>query len=64
MKRLYGILLLVFFAGCHYVKSPEMRICTRLDWQSVLDMFPKNAHQITGMKNRSIAMIEDMFESF
>jgi len=64
MKHVYGVLLLIFFAGCHYVKSPEMRICTRLDWQSVLAMFPKNAHQINGMKYRSIAMFDNMFESF
>ena len=63
MKRLYGILLLTFFAGCHYVKSPEMRICSRLDWESVLDMFPHNANQISSMKHRSILILDEMLKS-
>ena len=63
MKRLYGILLLMFFAGCHYVKSPEMRICSRLDWQSVLNMFPTTSHQINGIKNRSLALLDEMLKT-
>lgn len=63
MKRLYGLLLLMFFAGCHYVKSPQMRLCSRLDWQSIIDIFPKNAQQVHAMKNRSIAIVDQMLET-
>lgn len=63
MKRLYGFLLLIFFAGCHYSKSPEMRLCSRLDWQSVVDIFPKNVEQVAAMKKRSIAIVDQMLES-
>lgn len=63
MKRFYAMLLLIFLAGCHYSKSPEMRLCSRLDWQSILDIFPKNVHQIIMMKNKSTAIIDEMIES-
>jgi len=63
MKRLYGILLLIFLAGCHYSKSPEMRLCSRLDWQSIIDIFPKNVHQVIVMKNKSTTLIHDMIKA-
>ena len=60
MKRFYLIAAVLFFAGCYYKKSPEMRLCSRLDWQSVVAMFPKNTHQIKELKNRSIAIMDEM----
>jgi len=60
MKRFYFMVAVLFFAGCYYKKSPEMRLCSRLDWQSVLDMFPKNSHHIKDLKNRSIAIMDEM----
>lgn len=63
MKRFYLMLVLVVFAGCYYKKSPEMRLCSRLDWQSIVDMFPKNKQQINALKNRSIAIMNEMLES-
>lgn len=63
MKRFYLALMLLVIGGCYYKKSPEMRLCSRLDWQSVLDMFPKNAQQIHAIKNRSIAIMNEMLES-
>ncbi len=60
MKRSYLIVAVLFFAGCYYKKSPEMRLCSRLDWQSVLEVFPKNAHQIKDIKNKSIAIMNEM----
>lgn len=63
MKRLYGLLLLLIFSGCHYVKSPEMRLCSRLDWQSIVTMFPKNEQQIGAMKLKAIAVIDTMLKT-
>ena len=60
MKRFYLMLVLLAFGGCYYKKSPEMRLCSRLDWQSILDIFPKNAQEIKAMKNRSIAIMDEM----
>jgi Zn-dependent oligopeptidase len=54
---------LLVFTGCYYKKSPEMRLCSRLDWQSVLDVFPKNIDQIKALKNKSIAVMNEMLES-
>lgn len=63
MKRLYLMLVLFTFGGCYYKKSPEMRLCSRLDWQSVLDMFPKNTHDIKAIQNRSIAIMDEMLKT-
>ena len=63
MKRWYMISAVLIFAGCYYKKSPEMRLCSRLDWQSVLDVFPKNVDQVKALKNRSIAVMNEMIES-
>jgi thimet oligopeptidase len=63
MKRFCLILFVLVFGGCYYKKSPEMRLCSRLDWQSVLDMFPKNTQQVKAIKNRSIAIINEMLET-
>ncbi|MBV8661293.1 MAG: hypothetical protein JO129_04065 [Candidatus Dependentiae bacterium] len=63
MKRFCLLFVLMIFAGCYYKKSPEMRLCTRLDWESVLTMFPSNKQQINALKNRSIAIMDDMLES-
>lgn len=63
MKRFYGLLFLIFFTGCHYVKSPEMRLCSRLDWQSIVDMLPRNVQQIRAMKERSIGFVDTMLET-
>lgn len=57
------LLGLVILGGCYYKKSPEMRLCSRLDWQSVIDMFPKNTQQVNAIKNRSIAVMNDMLET-
>jgi Zn-dependent oligopeptidase len=63
MKRWYMIGMVLIFAGCYYKKSPEMRLCNRLDWQSVLDVFPKNTHQIQMLKNKSITVMNEMLET-
>ncbi len=63
MKKLYLILIAVFFAGCYYKKSPEMRLCSRLDWQSVLDIFPQNKQQIHDLANKSIVIMDEMLKS-
>jgi thimet oligopeptidase len=63
MKRWYMISLIVIFAGCYYKKSPEMRLCSRLDWQSVLDVFPKSTQEIQTLKNKSIAIMNEMLET-
>lgn len=63
MKRLYIVFLLIFFTGCFYKKSPEMRLCSRLDWQSVLAMFPQNTTQIKAIKSRSIVIMNEMFDT-
>jgi hypothetical protein len=61
MKRLYlMVLTLVFFEGCYYKKSPEMRLCSRLDWQSVLEIFPKNKQQVHALAVKSIAIMDEM----
>ncbi len=61
MKRLFLVGSLMLFTGCYYKKSPEMRLCTRLDWQSVLDIFPKTKHEIHQLANRSIAIDEKKY---
>ncbi len=63
MKRWYMMLALIFFAGCYYKKSPEMRLCSRLDWQSMVNVFPKNVAHIHTIKNKSIAIMNEMLES-
>jgi thimet oligopeptidase len=63
MKRWYMIAAVLFFTGCYYKKSPEMRLCNRLDWQSVLDIFPKNTQQIQTLKSKSIAIMNEMLET-
>ena len=40
-----------------------MRLCNRLDWQSVLDIFPKNTQQIQALKSKSIAIMNEMLET-
>ena len=60
MKRWYLLFVFLFFTGCYYKKSPEMRLCSRLDWQSVVDLFPKTVHDIKALKNRSIAVMHEM----
>ncbi|MDP3788703.1 MAG: M3 family metallopeptidase [Candidatus Chromulinivorax sp.] len=63
MKKFSWIVLALVFAGCYYKKSPEMRLCSRLDWQSVVDMFPKNTQQVKAIKNRSIAIMNEMLDT-
>ena len=63
MKRFYLMMILVIFAGCYYKKSPEMRLCSRLDWQSVVDMFPTNSKDVHALAQRSIAIMHEMLHS-
>jgi len=63
MKQLYLVGLLLFLAGCHYVKSPEMRMCTRLDWQSVIDFFPKSPKECDKIAQESILLMDEMLKT-
>ncbi|MBP6870079.1 hypothetical protein KBC04_04305 [Candidatus Babeliales bacterium] len=63
MKRFFLLVTLIFVAGCYYKKSPEMRLCSRLDWQSVLEMFPKNAQQVQALSKRSITIMNEMLDN-
>ena len=63
MKRFFLLVTLLLIAGCYYKKSPEMRLCSRLDWQSVVDMFPKNTQQINLLAKQSIAIMNEMLHT-
>lgn len=62
MKRFYIMAILVIFTGCYYKKSPVMRLCSRLDWQSVVDMFPKKVQEINSLADRAIVVMDDMLQ--
>lgn len=63
MKRFFLLVTLLFVVGCYYKKSPSMRLCTRLDWQSIVDMFPQNVDQIEQIAKKSIAVMNNMLEA-
>jgi len=62
MKRFFLLAALFFMSGCYYKKSPEMRLCSRLDWQSVVEMFPHNSHEIRLLVKKSITIMHEMLE--
>jgi len=62
MKQLYLMMFLFFFAGCHYVKSPEMRLCSRLDWEFIVDAFPKNTQQVYDLEKKSVMVMNEMIQ--
>jgi Zn-dependent oligopeptidase len=55
--------VLLFLSGCYYKKSSDMRLCTRLDWQSVIDFFPKSLQEVSAFATRSINIMNQMLDS-
>lgn len=60
MKQYWLVFMLLFVAGCYYKKSPKMRLCSRLDWQSVQAMFPDTIYAVKDLKKRSILAMNQM----
>ncbi|MGZ6250898.1 MAG: M3 family metallopeptidase [Candidatus Chromulinivorax sp.] len=63
MKNYYFLGLLLLVSGCFYQKSPQMRLCSRLDWQSVIDIFPKSTHLVHQTVNNAIKVMQEMLHS-
>lgn len=63
MKCWYMMIGMLFLTGCYYKKSPEMRLCSRFDWESVVDLFPTTVNQVHQIKDRSIHIMEEMLNT-
>lgn len=54
------LLMLIVLSGCYIRRGPEIRICDRLDVENIIELLPKNTHDIQVMEEQAVVVIKNM----
>ena len=62
-KTYITILIVMIFTGCKIKKVEKERMCTRVDVEKVLSLFPKNVDEINLLNSQAQQVMNDMIQN-